>query len=71
MHAALQWIRSTAPPAGAIAAGWPWWAVAIVLFVSSGPVWAMDWLDVVDRLRGLGSPTNRQVAAEAENSDGS
>ena len=69
MHAAREWIRSTAPPAGAVAVGWPWWAIAVVLFLSCGPTWAMAWLEVIDRLRGLSPPGRRNLPPGDDNSD--
>jgi hypothetical protein len=56
MHAALESIKSTAPPVGATLVGWPWWAVAIVLAASCGSSWAMGWLDVLDRVRSRETP---------------
>lgn len=44
------------PPVGAGLAGWPWWAIAVLLLVSYGPFWVMAWLDVADRLRNRGGP---------------
>jgi hypothetical protein len=56
MHAALQSIKSAAPPAGATLVGWPWWAVAILLVASCGPSWVIGWLDVLDRVRSRPTP---------------
>lgn len=69
MHPALEWIRSTAPPAAAVAVGWPWWAVVVVLFLSCGPIWAMAWLDVFERLRGIRPPGGRNLPPQDDNSD--
>lgn len=60
MSAAIDHIKSAAPPLAATAVGWPWWAVAIILAVSYGPSCAMGWLDVADRVHC--SPWRRKKA---------
>jgi hypothetical protein len=52
MQRALTHVRFAVPPVGASLAGWPWWAVALLLLISYGPTWVMAWLDVMDRVRG-------------------
>src|SRR4051794_39546034 len=64
MHAALERITQAVPPAGATVIGWPWWAVAGVLFLSCAPAWAMAWLDVLDRVRGLFSPPGSTATSQ-------
>jgi hypothetical protein len=51
MATALEHLKLATPPLGAGIVGWPWWAVAALLAASYGPTWAMQWLDVWDRVR--------------------
>jgi hypothetical protein len=65
MQAALQSIKSAGPSVGTALAGWPWWAVAVVLVASCGSSWVMGWLDVIDRVRALANPAEHERPPDA------
>jgi hypothetical protein len=70
MSAAIDSIKSGAPPVGATLAGWPWWAVAILLVASCGSSWVMGWLDVIDRVRGWMGGAEAREDREGPSSSG-
>ena len=44
-------VKNAVLPLGASLAGWPWWAIAVLLVISCGASWVMAWLDVLDRIQ--------------------